>query len=116
MLRRYQCRFALLCTTVLLAIFAVGQAANIPAPPPTPKHPVTDIYHGVKVTEDYRWLEDWNDPEVKQWSAAQNARTREYLDHLPIAAGHQAAPAQLMTRHLRPLLRGEIFAVELFLR
>ncbi len=37
----------------------------------------------MKVTEDYRWLEDWNAPEVKQWSAAQNARTREYLDHLP---------------------------------
>jgi prolyl oligopeptidase len=36
----------------------------------------------VKVTEDYRWLEDWNSPEVKQWSAAQNARTREYLDQL----------------------------------
>ncbi len=47
--------------------------------PPT----LTDEYHGVKVTDDYRWLENWDDPAVKQWSAAQNARTRAYLDHLP---------------------------------
>jgi prolyl oligopeptidase len=49
----------------------------------TPKRPVTDEYHGVKVIDDYRWLEDGKDPEVKQWSAAQSARARDYLDHLP---------------------------------
>ena len=38
----------------------------IPAPPVTPKHPVTDEYHGVAVTDDYRWLENWDDPTVKQ--------------------------------------------------
>ena len=66
-----------------LALTAFAQAPSIPAPPATPKHPVTDEYQGVKVTEDYRWLENWDDPAVKQWSAAENARTREYLDHLP---------------------------------
>ena len=67
-----------LCT---LAGFA--QTPSILAPPDTPKHPVTDEYHGVKVTDDYRWLENWDDPAVKQWNAAENTRTREYLDHLP---------------------------------
>src|SRR5437016_10701447 len=56
---------------------------TLPQPPDTPKHPVTDEYQGVKVTDDYRWLENWDDPAVKQWSAAENARTREYFDHLP---------------------------------
>ena len=56
---------------------------TLPQPPDTPKHPVADEYQGVKVRDDYRWLENWDDPAVKQWSAAQNARTREYLDHLP---------------------------------
>jgi len=67
----------------LLTFAAFAQKPAIPAPPSTPKQPVTDEHHGVAVTDDYRWLENWDDPTVKQWSAAQNARTREYLDHLP---------------------------------
>ena len=63
--------------------FAWAQTPSLAAPPSTPKRPVTDEYHGVKVVDDYRWLENWDDPEVKQWSAAENARTRQYLDHLP---------------------------------
>jgi prolyl oligopeptidase len=64
-----------------LTCFTLGQ--SLPKPPDTPKRPVTDEYQGVKVVDDYRWLENWDDPEVKQWTAAENARTREYLDHLP---------------------------------
>ena len=66
----------------LLSFLAFAPSPSIPAPPATPKKPVTDEYYGVKVTDDYRWLENWDDPVVKQWSAAQNARTREYFDHL----------------------------------
>ena len=68
---------------LLFAVSAAAQTASLPKPPDTPKHPVVDEYQGVKVTEDYRWLENWDDAAVKQWSAAQNTRTREYLDHLP---------------------------------
>ena len=68
-----------LCLT--LAVFAQNPAVH--RPPDTPKHPVTDEYQGVKITDDYRWLENWDDPVVKQWSAAENARTRDYLDQLP---------------------------------
>jgi len=42
-----------------------------------------DEYHGVKVTDDYRWLENWDDPEVRAWSEAQNAYARSVLDKLP---------------------------------
>jgi len=52
--------------TVLLTMTALAQVPSIPAPPNTPKRPVTDQYHGVTVTDEYRWLENWNDPEVKQ--------------------------------------------------
>ncbi|MBI3861426.1 MAG: S9 family peptidase [Planctomycetia bacterium] len=52
-------------------------------PPDTPKRPVTDTYHGVAVEDDYRWLEDWNAPDVKAWSDAQNAHARAFLDKLP---------------------------------
>ncbi len=49
----------------------------------TPKKPVTDEYQGVKVQDDYQWLEKDDDPAVKAWSDAQNQRTRQYLDKLP---------------------------------
>jgi len=52
------------------------------AAPPTPKRPVTDTYHSIKVTDDHRWLEDFDNPEVKQWSAAQNKASRAFLDVL----------------------------------
>jgi len=51
--------------------------------PQTPKKPTTDEYQGVKVEDDYQWLEKDDDPEVKAWSNAQNKRTRAYIDKLP---------------------------------
>lgn len=49
----------------------------------TPKKAVTNEYQGVKVQDDYQWLENDADPAVKTWSDAQNQRTRAYLDNLP---------------------------------
>jgi prolyl oligopeptidase len=54
------------------------------APPETSKKPVTNEYQGgVKVQDDYQWLENDADPAVKAWSDARNQRTRAYLDKLP---------------------------------
>jgi prolyl oligopeptidase len=58
-------------------------AADVPAPPPTPKHPVTDTYHGVQVVDDYRWLEDGKEPAVRKWIDEQNRYTRSYFSQLP---------------------------------
>jgi len=80
----------------LLTFSAVAQTASVPKPPDTPRRPVTDEYFGVTVTDDYRWLENWDDPAVKQWSAAENARTREYLDHLPARAAIKDRLKQLI--------------------
>jgi hypothetical protein len=35
------------------------------APPATPKKPATDTHHGVTVTDNYRWLEEWDSKGVK---------------------------------------------------
>ncbi len=67
------------------AIFSVA-LINLSAAdrnPETPKKPVSDEYQGVKVQDDYQWLEKDDDPEAKAWSDAQNQRTRAYLDKLP---------------------------------
>jgi len=44
---------------------------------------VTTTYHGVAVTEDYRWLEDASSEETKLWTKAQHERTVSYLSSLP---------------------------------
>src|SRR5262249_47890825 len=58
-------------------------AASDGAIPTTPKRPVVDLYHGTRVVDDYRWLENGADPEVVRWSDAQNAHARAVLDALP---------------------------------
>ena len=78
------------------ALAAVGAVAAQPQYPPTAKRPVTDTYHGVSVTEDYRWLEDDASPEVKRWVAEQNAATRAYLDAIPQRAAIAARVAELL--------------------
>jgi prolyl oligopeptidase len=51
--------------------------------PKNPKKSAEDEYHGIQVTDDYRWLEDASDPAVSQWTAEQNRFTRAYLDRIP---------------------------------
>ena len=51
--------------------------------PPTRRDDVVDILHGVEVPDPYRWLEDGDAAEVRQWVAAQNAHTRQALDARP---------------------------------
>lgn len=70
----------LLACALLVATSAGAQTLG--PPPATPKKPMVDEYYGVKVTDDYRWLESWDDPAVRAWSDAQNQRTRAYLDGL----------------------------------
>ena len=63
----------------------VDSASMAPLPPvETPREPVTTTYHGVDVTEDYRWLEDGSADRTRAWTAAQDARTRAYLHALPV--------------------------------
>jgi prolyl oligopeptidase len=44
---------------------------------------VIDNYFGTKVADPYRWMEDLNSPELKQWIDAENALAFGYLNPLP---------------------------------
>jgi prolyl oligopeptidase len=51
--------------------------------PAAPKGGVVDDYHGVSVADPYRWLEDADSTETRQWIAGENAVTEKYLHALP---------------------------------
>src|SRR6266404_4955152 len=66
-----------------LASTATDAATDAPTGPPTAARvPVVDEYFGIKVTDDYRWLENATDPQVRLWTNAQNQFSRTHLDLL----------------------------------
>lgn len=73
----------IICVGTALVFASTCLAATLPSPPPAPVENTVDVVQGVKIADPYRWLENWSDAKVQAWSAAQNSRTRAYLDALP---------------------------------
>jgi len=52
-------------------------------PPLAEKRPFEETLHGVKIVDNYRWLEDGTTPDTQKWVADEMAYTRKLLDPLP---------------------------------
>jgi prolyl oligopeptidase len=68
-------------TFVMVGVALVG--CNSRTEESTLRRPATNEYHGVKVADPYRWLEDATNSKVRAWTAGQNKQARSYLDNLP---------------------------------
>jgi prolyl oligopeptidase len=91
---------------------ASGPEQRIPPLPATPRVEVADQLHGVSVADPYRWLEDAGSPEVKAWTAAQDAHARAVLAGLPgrTALAERARALFYLEAMGRPVVRaGRIF-------
>ena len=51
--------------------------------PPTKRIPVTDDYFGTKITDNYQWLENMNNPDVQKWFKDQGDFSQNILDKIP---------------------------------
>jgi prolyl oligopeptidase len=58
-------------------------SATAAGPPLAEVRPATEMFHGTKVIDDYRWLEDGTNPDTVKWVAAEMRYTRAVLDPLP---------------------------------
>ena len=63
-------RFACCLVATALATSAVAQRLQYPK---TRAVEQVDVYHGVKVADPYRWLEDDNSPDTAAWIAEASA-------------------------------------------
>jgi len=99
----------------LLACAVSGRTQTLPVIP-TRQHPVTNIYHGVGVVDNYQWLEDASSPEVRDWMRQQNDRTRTYFSRLPYREGIAQQLLQLRSEESARYFglderKGKIFAL-----
>src|SRR5436190_17133600 len=64
-----------------LAAFLMILAAS--APPATKKDSVKETLHGVEIADSYRWLEDQNSPETRDWITRQNEYSHGIFSKIP---------------------------------
>ncbi|HEU4523928.1 MAG TPA: S9 family peptidase, partial [Gemmatimonadales bacterium] len=69
----------------------------MPIYPVSPVSDAVEVLHGETSPDPYRWLEDGNSADTRQWTEAQNALTRSYLDGIPARARIRARLDQLLS-------------------
>lgn len=89
-LQRFYGTFALIrrqVAVIILGVALVSCARHVRMPatgsvfqyPPARTVQVVDDYHGTRVADPYRWLEDMESPEVRRWASAQTALAERQL-------------------------------------
>src|ERR1700756_5250465 len=74
------------CSAVFLLLCALILSQTDGAPPVYPKAKTVDQvddYHGTKVADPYRWLEDTDSQDTAAWVEDENKLTFSYLEKIP---------------------------------
>jgi prolyl oligopeptidase len=71
-----------LASAFVVVVAHAAHAARITYPV-APRGTVVDDYHGVRVADPYRWLEESKSPESRAWLDAEQKLTSQYLAGLP---------------------------------
>src|SRR6476646_5276930 len=89
----FACAFVLLLSVPLFIVFKVGAQNSITGNtqtmaktfeyPLARKSDQVDHYHGVKIADPYRWLEDLDSEETRTWVEAENKLTFAFLNSIP---------------------------------
>ena len=84
-----------LLALVAFGLFGCGDR-SIGPPPESEVDMVEESLHGVTVADPYRWLEEGDTSETRQWIAAQSAYGRGYLDSLPTREAVRERMAEIL--------------------
>lgn len=85
---------------LFLILFMYGCSSapkKIESYPTTQVKPVIDVYHGTKVVDPYRWLENIKSEEVKKWSKAQSDVAKKHLRSLKSRRRYSKKLTTIMT-------------------
>jgi len=95
------------CCFALSAVSSRAQGWDYPE---TRKGDQIDDYHGTKVADPYRWLEDDNSPETAKWVEAENKVTGGYLDKIPyrVEVKKRLEALYNYAKYTPPVRRGEL--------
>ena len=97
-----------MCAVLAASVVALAQPLQYPT---TRKVDHTDAYHGTKVADPYRWLEDDTSAETAAWVEAENKVTFPYLERIPFRQQFQDRVKALSNyeRYSAPSRKGQYF-------